>query len=145
MQSFFFPHQVSLKLEPLTEAYDNSTSRANKDEKSKEQQVPAVTISSQLRSHLFNFRGSDQHVQEDKGSSLENQMPNINIPHKHQMAPNSSNQTTSDLLSGWLTAHQMQVTTNASVFFVNILSYTYSYSRAWKQIEKCSCGLRFER
>lgn len=66
------------------------------------------------------------------------------------MAPNSSNQeicgqTTSDLLSGWLTAHQMQVTTNARVFFVNILSYTYSYSRAWKQIEKCSGGLRFER
>ncbi|XP_029699383.1 C2 domain-containing protein 3 isoform X2 [Takifugu rubripes] len=95
---------VSLNLEPLTEAYDNSTSSPNKDETVKGLQVPTPTASSQLHSHLVNFRSRDQHVQEDKGSSLENQMPKTNIPHKHQTAPNSSNQeicgqTTSDLLS----------------------------------------------
>lgn len=77
-------------------------------------------------------------------------MPKTNIPYKHQSAPDPSNQesgsqTTSDLLSGWLTAHQMQITTNTSVFFANILSYTRSYSGTWKQIEKCFGGLHFER
>lgn len=77
-------------------------------------------------------------------------MPKTNIPHKHQRAPNSSNQeiygqTTSDLLSGWLTADQMTATTIVSLFFANISSYTYSYSGAWKQIEKCSGSLRLER
>lgn len=140
-------HQVSLNLEPLTEAYDNST---NKDETVKGLQVATPTASSQLRSHLVHFGSRDQHVQEDKGSSLENQMPKANIPQKHQTAPNSSNQeiggqTTSDLLSGWLTARQMPVTVNVSVLFADIPSYTCSYSGAWKQTEKCSGGLRLER
>lgn len=143
-------HQVSLNLEPLTEAYDNSTSSLNKDETVKGLQVPTPTASSQLCSHAVNFGSRHEHVQEDKGSSLENQMPKTNIPHKHQTAPNSSNQeicgqTTRDLLSGCLTAHQMPATINVSVFFADIPSYSSSYSGAWRQIEKCSGGLRLER
>lgn len=56
-------------------------------------------------------------------------MPETNIPYKHQLASDPSNQesggqTTSDLLSGWLTAGQKKITTNTNVFFANILSYT---------------------
>lgn len=44
---FFLFYKVSLQLEPLTEAYDNSTSSPNKDVKN--EGVPATTISSQPR------------------------------------------------------------------------------------------------
>lgn len=102
------------------------------------------------QNNVIIFRVRDQHVQEDKGSSTENKMPKTNIPHEHQLAPDPSNQDSGgqencDLLSGWLNALLLPVTTNDSVFMVNVPSYTLSYSGAWKQVEKCTRGLRFER
>lgn len=66
---------------------------------------------SQAELYLF-FRCRDH---QDKSSSLENQIPETNIPYKHQSASGPSNQesggqTSSDLLSGWLTAGQMKIT-----------------------------------
>lgn len=49
--SVFLFYKVSLQLEPLTEAYDKSTSNPNKDVKDK-RQVPTTKISAQTRLHL---------------------------------------------------------------------------------------------
>ncbi|XP_070762183.1 C2 domain-containing protein 3 [Enoplosus armatus] len=109
--------QVSLNLEPLTEAYDSSSSGPVTDISIEGPQVTTLTVPSQPRSLSAGSgkesagssngntpRGKDhlyfQNAQKDKEESLENQMPRTNS----QTAVNPSSQepggqTTNDILS----------------------------------------------
>ncbi|XP_071352498.1 C2 domain-containing protein 3 isoform X2 [Trachinotus anak] len=114
--------QVSLSLEPLTEAYDSSSSGPNTDISVEVPQVTTLTVPSQLRSLSAGSgkesvgsssgntpRGKDhlyfQNAQKDEGKqeSLENQMPKTNTFQNSQTAVNPSQkfcgQTTNDVLS----------------------------------------------
>ncbi|XP_054454467.1 C2 domain-containing protein 3 [Anoplopoma fimbria] len=111
--------QVSLNLEPLTEAYDSSSSGPITDISIDRPQVITLTVPSQPRSLSAGSgkesagsgntpRGKDhlyyQNAQKDKEESLENQMPTTNRPQNSQTALNPSSQepcgqTTTDILS----------------------------------------------
>ncbi|XP_056296608.1 C2 domain-containing protein 3 isoform X3 [Pseudoliparis swirei] len=107
--------QVSLNLEPLTEAYDSSSSGPIADISIERPQIPTLTVPSQPSgkesagsSGGNTPRGKDhlyfQDAQKDKEESLENQMPTTNRSQNRQTAVNPSNQepcgqTTTDILS----------------------------------------------
>ncbi|XP_063762656.1 C2 domain-containing protein 3 isoform X2 [Eleginops maclovinus] len=108
--------QVSLNLEPLTEAYDSSSSCPITDISVEGPQVTKLTVPSQTRPLSAGScsgntpRGKDhlyfQNAQKDKGKeeSLENQMPTTDKSPNSQTAMNSSSrqlcgQTTNDILS----------------------------------------------
>ncbi|XP_056230704.1 C2 domain-containing protein 3 isoform X1 [Seriola aureovittata] len=115
--------QVSLTLEPLTEAYDSSSSGPTTDISVEVPQVATLTVPSQLRplsgrsgkesvrsSSGNTPRGKDhlyfQNAQKEEGKeeSLENQMPVKNRSQNSQTVMNPSSQepcgpTTSDILS----------------------------------------------
>ncbi|XP_034404215.1 C2 domain-containing protein 3 isoform X2 [Cyclopterus lumpus] len=113
--------QVSLNLEPLTEAYDSSSSGPIADISIERPQIPTLTVPSQPRSLSVGSgkesagsssgntpRGKDhlyfQNAQKDEEESLENQMPTTNRFQNSQTAVNPSNQepcgqTTTDILS----------------------------------------------
>lgn len=115
--------QVSLNLEPLTEAYDSSSSGPITDISIEGPQVTTLTVPSQQRSLSAGSgkesagsssgntpRGKDhlyfQYAQKDKGKeeSLENQMPRTNISQNSQTPVNHSSrepcgQATNDILS----------------------------------------------
>uniref|UniRef100_A0A3B4ZGR1 C2 domain containing 3 centriole elongation regulator n=1 Tax=Stegastes partitus TaxID=144197 RepID=A0A3B4ZGR1_9TELE len=115
--------QVSLNLEPLTEAYDSSSSGPATDISIEGLQVPKLSVPSQQHRSLSagsgkesagssggnTPRGKDhlyfQNAQKEKEETLENQMPRTNNSQKSQTTVNPSNQeschgqTTNDLLS----------------------------------------------
>ncbi|XP_070685639.1 C2 domain-containing protein 3 [Pempheris klunzingeri] len=115
--------QVSLNLEPLTEAYDSSSSGPNTDISIEAPQVTTLTVPSRPRSLSAGSgkespgsssgntpRGKDhlyfQHTHKDKGieASLENQMQRTNGSQNSQTAVNPSSrepcgQATNDILS----------------------------------------------
>ncbi|KAK1899930.1 C2 domain containing protein 3 [Dissostichus eleginoides] len=106
--------QVSLNLEPLTEAYDSSSSCPITDISVEGPQVTKLTVPSQTRplsavsSSGNTPRGKDhlyfQNAQKDKEESLENQMPTTDKSPNSQTAMNPScrqlcGQTTNDILS----------------------------------------------
>ncbi|TNN33595.1 C2 domain-containing protein 3 [Liparis tanakae] len=119
--------QVSLNLEPLTEAYDSSSSGPIADISIERPQIPTLTVPSQPRSLSVGSgkesagssggntpRGKDhlyfQNAQKNKEESLENQMPTTNRSQNRQTAANPSNQeprgqTSTDILSGWLQSY----------------------------------------
>lgn len=105
--------QVSLNLEPLTEAYDSSSSCPITDISVGGPQVTKLNVPSQTRplsavSSGNTPRGKDhlyfQNAQKDKEESLENQMPTTDTSPNSQAAMNPScrqlcGQTTNDILS----------------------------------------------
>ncbi|KAI4814903.1 hypothetical protein KUCAC02_005079 [Chaenocephalus aceratus] len=106
--------QVSLNLEPLTEAYDSSSSCPITDISVEGPQVTKLNVPSQTRplsavsSSGNTPRGKDhlyfQNAQKDKEESLENQMPTTDKSPNSQAAMNPScrqlcGQTTNDILS----------------------------------------------
>ncbi|KAM7412854.1 hypothetical protein PAMA_020305 [Pampus argenteus] len=114
--------QVSLKLEPLTEAYDSSSSGPTSDINTERPQVTTLIVPSQPRSLSVGSgkdsagsssgkntpRGKDhlyfQNTQKGKDESRENQMPTTNRSHNSQTVVNHSSQEpcsqpTNDILS----------------------------------------------
>ncbi|XP_030600293.1 C2 domain-containing protein 3 isoform X2 [Archocentrus centrarchus] len=108
--------QVSLNLEPLTEAYDSSSSGPHADLSTERQQAATLTLPSQHGSRSADSgkesagssggntpRGKDhlyfQNAQRDKEEAHENQMPITNRSQNSQTAVNPLTQPTNELLS----------------------------------------------
>lgn len=85
--------------------------------------------------------------------AFENQMPRANESHKSQTTLNPSSkephsQTASNILSGWLTKHHVHNHKHKNLIVLSpVLNNIFylSYSRAWRQIEKCYGGISFEK
>lgn len=128
----------------------NGTFKATTQSHSSSSEATTHHVMSYCICFLNIFRGRDHlyfpNPQKNKDESLENLMPKTNTSHNHQTALNPSSQEpsghpTSDMLSGWLTTDQIYV----NVVYNCMMYVPVSNSRAWKQVEKCSGGISFEK